>query len=434
MTAAGTTAAPLVAGESRVTLRPLAKRQDGDGWVIGRVETGDFISVPEAAHQVLVLLGEGHEVATVAARLRRDTGKNFAVASFVADLDELGFIASIDGEARAEMAVPEPSLRWLRPGHVRWLLHPAAVVTAAMCLVTVAALLATHPALVPSYRMLVWDRYPGLVLAVNAAIAWVLILVHELGHLATARAAGVPARITLSTRLQFLTAQTDVSGTWGAPRRVRMTVYLAGMAIEITLAAACLVVLVAVDPGGLARELLLVTLTESLIVWPTQFMVFMRTDLYFVLQDLTGCANLYADGSAYLRYRLRRVVGGGAATTDPSLGYPPRERLAVRWFSALLVVGTAVCLGVEFAVSLPALALIIARAATSVGTTALATLDGAALICILLAWQGLWCARWWDRHQAQVKTLAGNLRPGKGGATHGDPGPDSGGRRDPEGS
>ncbi len=51
-------------------------------------------------------------------------------------------------------------------------------------------------------------------IAVDAAIGWVLIALHELGHLATARAAGAPARISLGTRLQFLVAQTDVSGVW----------------------------------------------------------------------------------------------------------------------------------------------------------------------------------------------------------------------------
>ena len=62
-------------------------------------------------------------------------------------------------------------------------------------------MLVLHPA---------WSRPPGarlepscgLVLAVNAAIAWTVILIHDFAHLATARAEGAPARITLGTRLQ----------------------------------------------------------------------------------------------------------------------------------------------------------------------------------------------------------------------------------------
>jgi hypothetical protein len=48
------------------------------------------------------------------------------------------------------------------------------------------------------------------------------------------------------------------------------------------------------------------------------------------------------------------------------------------------------------------------------------TLDGAVLIAVLLTWQVLWCARWWDRHQGQARSLARNLR--EGGISHGSSG------------
>lgn len=414
---AGPGGAATVPGGSRVRLCRLSQRRDGGGWVIGRVETGDFIAVPDVAHRVLALLGHGHAVDEVAALLRAETGKSFAVGSFVAALDDLGFVSAVDDEARVGVAVPRPSLPWLRPGHVRWLLHPAVPAVVAGSALAVAVVLASHPALIPTYRMLIWNRHAGLVLAVNAAIAWTLILVHELAHLATARAAGAAARITISTRLQFLAAQTDVSGVWGAPRRTRMTVYLAGMAINVFIAAACLLVLVAVGPYGLAGQLLCIVVAETALALSAQFMIFMRTDLYFVLQDLTGCANLYADGSAYLRYLARRVTRRGTGQLDSSQEYPPPQRRAVRVYSVILLAGTAVCLGVELAVSLPALISLIVRALAELGTSALATLDGVVLIAVLLTWQALWSARWWARHQGQARSLARKLR--KGGTPYG---------------
>jgi hypothetical protein len=141
----------------------------------------------------------------------------------------------------------------------------------------------------------------------------------------------------------------------------------------------------------------------------------LRTDLYFVLQDLTRCANLYADGSAYLRYLARRVVRRGAGPDpDPSRDYPPPQRRAVRVYSAVLLAGTAICLGVEFAVSLPALIALLVRAVAEIGATALGTLDGAVMLALLVTVQVLWCVRWWDRHREQVRSLARNHL--KGGA------------------
>jgi putative peptide zinc metalloprotease protein len=416
MEAAAATAAGVdgrVAGGSRVRLRTLSQRRDRDGWVIGRPETGDFISIPDVAHRVITLLGERLTVDEVTARLRSETGTRFAVADFVAALDELGFVGSVDDHLREDHAGTRPSLPWLRPEHVRGLLHPLAPIVVAGFAAAGVIMLALHPALLPSYHVLVWSRRVGLVLAVNAAIGWTLVLLHELAHLATARAAGAPSRITLSTRLQFLVAQTDVSGVWAAPRRTRVTVYLAGIAANVCLAGAFLLVLGLADTHGAVRSLLAVAVAETVLMLATQLMVFMRTDLYFVLQDLTGCANLYADGSAYLRYLGRRTARHSTPATDPSLARPATQRRAIRLYSVVLLAGTAICLGVECAVSVPALIVLLVRAVSEIGVTPVTTLDGGAALTILLTWQALWAWRWWRRHRRQVQALARRILAGE---------------------
>lgn len=418
------TASAGVAGTSRVLLRDLSERQDRDGWVIGRPETGDFIAVPDVAHRVITLLREHLMVAEVAERLRAETGTTFAVADFVSALDELGFVASVNDQVREASLDPRSSLPWLRPAHVRWLLHPLAPAVVACFAVAVVVMLALHPALLPSYRVIVWNRHAGLVLAVDAAIGWTLVLLHELAHLATARATGAPARISLSTRLQFLVAQTDVSAVWAASRRNRMSVYLAGIAFNICFAGTCLLILGLADPHGTLRSLLAVAVAEALLTLPTQLMVFMRTDLYFVLQDLTGCANLYADGSAYLRRlgrkTLRRVrhVLDARDVADPESGpaqrYPAAQRNAVRLYSVILLAGTVICVGIEFAVSLPALIVLLVRTASELGASPAGTVDGCAALLILLTWQVLWASRWWQRHRRQVKALVRKPAAGEG--------------------
>ena len=340
----------------------------------------------------------------VAARLRAETGTRFAIADFVTALDGLGFVAAVDDQVRADDTRLKPSLPWLRPGAVRWLLHPLLPIVVAGFAAAAVVMLVLHPGLRPSYRVLVWSNRAGLVLAVNAAIAWMLILVHEFAHLATARAAGTPARITLSTRLQFLAAQTDVSGVWAAPRRTRMTAYLAGMGIDICGAGLCLLVLALAGPHGLPGNLLAVAVTVTVLGLSGQFMVFMRTDVYFALQDLTRCANLYAEGSGYLRYLTGRITRRGSLP-DPSQAYPAGQRRAIRLYSAVLLTGTAVCPGIEFAVTRPALITLLVRAVSEIGRTPVGSVDGAVALAILLGFQVLWMSRWWHRHQRQVRSL-----------------------------
>jgi hypothetical protein len=322
----------------------------------------------------------------------------------------------VDGRAREDRASLPPSLPWLRAGHVSWLLRPAAWVVPAVFAVAAIVVLALRPDLVPSYRVIAWNKHSGLVLAVDVAIGWTLILLHEFAHLATARAAGAPARITLGTRLQFLVAQTDVSGVWGAPRRSRITVYLAGIAFNVSFAGMLLLTMGLTNPHGLLRSLLAVAVAEALLTLPAQLMVFMRTDVYFVLQDLTGCSNLYRDGSAYLRYlanlAICRLFRRPGPVQDPSQGLAPPERRAVRAYSTILLAGTAVCLGVEFLVSLPALIVLIAWAVSEIGSAPAATADGVTALLILLAWQAIWVFCWWRRHKPRVQAFTRRLLAG----------------------
>jgi putative peptide zinc metalloprotease protein len=397
-------AAPRPADTTRIALHPLSMRRDGDSWIIGRVSTGDFVVVPEVAHRAITLLSGACTVGETARALKQETGTDIAVADFVASLDDLGFVAAIDGHARQDPAPPRPTLPWLGPQHLRWLLHPAVPWLVLAVIAAAAVMMIADPALVPSYHDLVWSRHSGMVLAVNAALVWSLVWLHELGHLATARAAGVPARMSLSTRLQFLAAQTDVSGIWAAPRRARMTVYLAGIAVNLLIASACVLAQGLAGPG----ELLAAAALESLLLVPLQLLIFMRTDVYFVIQDVAGCANLYADGSAHVRHLARRMWGAirrrGYPPPSPAHALPLRERRAVRAYGGLLLSGTAASIAVAVCVTVPAAVALLAHAVSELaGRSPADRLDGITALLVIGGFQIVWARTWWRRHGPQVR-------------------------------
>jgi hypothetical protein len=398
-----------VSGATRVVLHPLSMRREGSGsWVIGRIGTGDFVVVPAVAYRAIALLSEGHTVGETARALREETGTGIAVADFVSSLDGLGFVAAIDGEIRVGPAPVRPSLPWLRPRHVRWLLHPGTAWLTLTIIAAAAVMMIAGHGLVPRYHDLVWSRHSGMVLAVDAALGWAVIWLHELGHLGTARAAGVPARMSLSTRLQFLAAQTDVSGVWAAPRRARMTVYLAGIAVNLVVASMCVLITGIAAPRGLTRELLAVTALESLLPLPLQLLIFTRTDVYFLAQDIAGCANLYADGSAYVRYLAQRAWQAARrrnpAPHDRTVTLPRAERRAVRAYSWLLLSGTTATIAVAACITVPALIALLAHTAGELaGRSPADVLDGTAALTVLAGIPAIWLRTWWRRHGGQVR-------------------------------
>ncbi|MER6226364.1 hypothetical protein ABT189_38450 [Streptomyces sp900105755] len=390
---------------ARVLLHDLGMRQDRDEWIVGRMATRTFVALPAVGARAVALLGEGLSVSRTAEILRAETGEELDIPDFVRDLAALGFVARIGDRPVPDTDPPPASLPGLRPHHVRYALHPALPVLVGVLLLAAGVVLTRRPDLLPGYRDLLWSRHGSLVLLTGAAAGWTLLLAHELAHLVTARAAGVPGRIRLGTRLQFLVMQTDISGIELAPRRHRLTAYLSGIALNLSVASAALLVLARTDTATTAHRLLAAVLLLALLPLPFQFMVFTRTDLYFVLQDLTGCRDLYGDGLAYARYvfRLTRRGPGGSAAGDPSVRLPPHERRAVRLYSVVLVAGTVACLAFMAAVTLPADVTLLVRAARGLGPDhGLAdNADSAAVLVTLGGINVLWAVTWWRNHRSR---------------------------------
>ncbi|WP_330459596.1 hypothetical protein OIB37_23640 [Streptomyces sp. NBC_00820] len=410
---------PRIEPSTRVLLHDLAVRRDRDEWIVGRMATRTFVAMPAAGARAVELLGQELSVSRTARMLRDETGEEFEITDFVRDLTALGFVARIGDTPVPDGEAPRASLPWLRPRHVRFALHPVLPVFAGALLAAAVAVLIRRPALLPGYRDLLWSRHGSLVLLSGAAAGWALVLAHELAHLVTARAAGVPGRIRLGTRLQFLVMQTDISGIELAPRRHRLTAYLAGIALNVSVASSMILVLALTGTGTTAHRLLSAALLLALLPLPFQLMVFTRTDLYFVLQDLTGCRNLYGDGLAYAHYVFRRALrsprsprsGGTGEPTragDPSTRLPAHERRAVRLYSVVLVVGTVVCLTFMAAVTLPADITLLVRAARALGPEhgLAANADGAAVLVTLGGVNVLWAVTRWRERRSRASAKA----------------------------
>lgn len=409
MTDTAAEAPPRVGPDARVALHELSVRRDRDEWIVGRMATRTFVALPPAGARAVRLLGEGLSVARTQERLRADTGEEFDIADFVTDLAALGFVARIDGRPLPDPAPPRASLPWLRPRHVRFALHPVLPVAVAVLLTAALVTMLLRPGLLPGYRDLLWSPHGSVVLLSRAAAGWTLLLAHELAHLVTARAAGVPGRMRLGTRLQFLVMQTDISGIELAPRRHRLTAYLSGIALNLSVASALVPVLAATDPASTAHRLSAAALLLALMPLPFQLMVFTRTDVYFVLQDLTGCRDLYGDGLAYARYRCRRLLRSRAhKEDDPSARLPRHERRAVRVYSVVLVVGTAACLAFMAAVTLPLDIALLARAVRGLapGNTPAGYADSAAVLVTLGGVNVLWLVTKWRDHRSRRRAKA----------------------------
>lgn len=338
---------------SRLVLHELVVRQEGDDHIVGRMASGVFVSLPPVGVQAIELIQQGLPLSEVRTRLPA-----VDVDAFAADLLDCGFVAEADGHL-IDGEPPPPHLPRLQARHVRWLFTwPAAVVWLATVATAVVTLI-RHPELLPNHVDFFWLPGTSLPLIAGTAVACVTITAHELAHLAAARAINVPARVSISTRLHHIVAQTDVSGAWAAPRRQRYVVYLAGIAMDLLIAAVAVLLMATTTTLDAFLAVVVLTVTLS-VAW--QFEVYLRTDLYFVLQDLLRCGNLHEDARRYLR-------GKGA------------DNRRVRWYAWFMATGTVVALAAFVTYTVPILVRLWTQAATAVlQGPPLAKLDGAATL------------------------------------------------------
>jgi putative peptide zinc metalloprotease protein len=169
-------------------------------------------------------------------------------------------------------------------------------------------------------------------------------------------------------------------------------------------AAVATLLLPATDPAGVPHRIAAAVAMLALVPLAFECMVFMRTDGFFVLEDLTGCRDLHRDGAAYVRFLLRACVArlrlrAHTRPDDPTARLPGRERGAVRAYAVVLVLGTLACLTVLVTVALPVdvtlLANSVERIASARGVAD--AVDGAVVVVALVGLQLLWCITWWRR-------------------------------------
>lgn len=109
----------------------------------------------------------------------------------------------------------------------------------------------------------------------------------------------------------------------GLPRKE----YGLGMSTNFSVAGLAIMLAAATAQATTPQRISAAVAVIALLPLPFQFMVFMRTDIYFVLQDLTSCRDLYGDG---LEPGEDESECGGERETSESFHNHPSEPRTMR--------------------------------------------------------------------------------------------------------
>ena len=324
----------------RLRVHALTVVRQGADYLVGDPATATYIVLPQIGVEVLDLLRSGASVRACASTIAA-TGVDVDVLDFatqlcalgLAELDDVGPPAAPGSVERAgppPPTDPTPRRRWWAVfvvGMPVWLLCGVSTVG------TIAVLLA-RPALIPRVRDIFFLGTPVRSVVAIMLGTFALSFLHEGCHWLTARAEGVDARIRISRRMYVMVFETDLTRMWSLPRSRRFWPLLAGMAFDLVLLFAVLVLRLAADlgrwqPGGrLAHALAALTFIQLGGLIP-QFLLFLRTDLYAVLATATGSFDLWRVTGLLLRRHLRLASPAQQAELGSA---HPRDLAVARWF------------------------------------------------------------------------------------------------------
>jgi hypothetical protein len=335
-----------------IVFHPITIQYDNQECIVGDASTGEFVAIPEIGGKAIELLQSGMSTTQVHDYFEEALDVELDVEEFVDSLVDLGFVKSVDGQDTGNRNLIKPNLAYLNAHHVQWLFTPLAKGLFLMLFLGSGLTLVFHPELIPKYQDYFWLPSTSLVVAGNTFVFIVNAIFHELSHLIAARSLAVPAKISLSTRLQNLVVQTDVTGLWGVPRKLRYRVYLAGIFWDLVPISFSILALAYFQPSPLTSGFLKAVVLMNFFSIMAQFRFFSRTDIYFVILDLMHCRNLFEDSLDYLKYIIqttwRKIArkDGASPNLSPLEKIPAHEHSKIKVYAWLVLLGSSITLGI----------------------------------------------------------------------------------------
>src|SRR6202046_1190336 len=337
---------------------PLSIQKDGEQYLVGNADTGDFYQFPESAVTLLNMLKSGSTPKEIQTHSVKYGLEDIDVPDFIEQLLSIQFVYLSENSHEFWQKIRDEGNRGRIFNIDRRL---ASLMLSPLTFVAYLSLVgyALYDAIICPQLRINWhafytDNYRAALLLLVVILSLGGVVVHELGHRIAAAKYGVKSKYGIGTRLWTIVAETDLTGIMSLPKKSRYFPLMAGMMVDIFVIAALTLliqVLLHYGRGGFAIQVVqaLVLQTIASMVW--QFNIFVKTDIYYVICTYFGQPDLDREAKTYLRnwlYRLSLGTFGTRASNQQS-----KHTGMLRIFSAIWLLGRVFSFGMLFGVYLP---------------------------------------------------------------------------------
>jgi putative peptide zinc metalloprotease protein len=305
--------------ETQVSLHSMKIREDLKHYIVEDEATGNFYEMPKVCIIAIELINQGKPIGEIEKFLINEfPGEEINLLAFVNQLIELELVNEVNGEpiTRCLDSKMYSGFFWIPKNLAQFFFNSISSKLYFLLLIASAGLILFQPDLFPRYS----DLFPFNLMFQNVVVlllvSFFLIILHEFGHVLAVRSEGLPAKIEIGHRLFLVVLETDMSQVWKLPAERRNKLYLAGIYFDFVVLFLALLAQIFTSEDSLITGLLKLVVLDTFIRLVYQAAVFMKTDLYYVLENKTGCYNLMENGRNFLARWL------------PFLGVPDTETFA----------------------------------------------------------------------------------------------------------
>jgi putative peptide zinc metalloprotease protein len=323
--------------ESRLTLYPLQIRPDKKHFIVEDEVTGEFYEMPKVCIDAIEQLNQGKSLRKVEAQLLQAyPSEEVDMMDFANQLIEYGLVKEIDGQATESVKKTQSvsGMGWLSPRLGRLFFNPISNTIYSIFFIMNITLMILHPELLPHYRDIFLVDSMLLNVFIYAAISFLFLMIHEFGHMLAIRSYGLPTKLSIGHRLFFIVLETDLTSAWKLAPRERLKLYLGGMAFEQVILSTTILLSLAL--GGSTSfwvSVLPIIIFDISMKTIYQCCIYMKTDLYYVVENITGCYNLMENSKQSLSKWLPFLKQ--KEQTKPFTG----ESLTIHLYSIIYLIG-----------------------------------------------------------------------------------------------
>ena len=329
--------------QSRMLLRPIEIQLDKKHYIIEDKASGEFYEMPEICIAAIRLINQGETLGEIEEQLKEKyPNEEVDLLDFAEQLLELQLVAAIDGEKieiNQKEKLPQGFLG-ISPQLGKFFFNKAAYFVYGGLFITNIFLFIANPSLFPNYKDLFIFDYMFMNILAWLVLSFVLVLIHEFGHVLAMRAFNLPTRLEVGHRLFLVVLETDMSSVWKLQSKDRNVLYLAGLCFDtVILFLALICQLLFAGGSEIFLSVLHVIVLDTFIRMVYQCCIYMKTDLYFVFENVSGCYNLMESA----QHMLKKLMPFLKPATKGEVMFVEEKRI-VLFYTGFYLIGVGLTL------------------------------------------------------------------------------------------